>query len=137
MKHFALLALLAFIFNYVNAQKNGNSKIVIEVKDTTSLYKKVKFAFIRSDFIVKDLEIDTLQTYPREFLDNQYLIATAIISGNKVTLSGIYGSRKVNFFGAQTSARDFQKVVYYKGSVEWKLLILVADKIGGEYYFED
>lgn len=137
MNNIVLCSALLFTFLYSNAQKNGNSKIIVQVKDTSSLYKRIKFAFIRNDFIVKDLEIDTIQTYPREFLDNQYLIATAIINGNYVTLSGVYGSRKVNFFGGQTSAKDFKKVVYYKGSVEWRLLLSVAAKLDGEFFFDD
>ena len=119
------------------AQKIGNSKIIVQVSDTTNLYKRVKFAFIKLDFIVKDLETDTLKTYAREFMDNNYLIATAIIKGYTVTITGIWGSRKLNLLGYSNSLRDYKSVIYYKGCVEWNLLRLVGKDIGGELSFED
>ena len=118
------------------SQKEGNTKIIVKVKDTTNLHKRVKVAFINLDFIVKDLEGDTLKTYPREFLDNAYLVANAVIDGDQVTLSGVSGSRKINFMGYYTSPKDFNTVIYFRGGVAWKLLQLVADGIGGEKRYE-
>ena len=89
------------------------------------------------DFIVKGLESDTLKTYPREFLNEAYLIATAIVNGHDVTLTGIWGSRKLNIFGYSVSPNDYKRVSYYKGSVEWKILRLMAENIGGDLKFQD
>ena len=132
----SVLTILLLILGLIcDAQKEGNTKIIVKPSDTVRLYRKVKTSFINNDFIVKDLESDTLKTYPREFLNNNFLIATAIISGDSVILYGIYGSRKLNIFGYSTSPKDYKQILYYKGSVEWKLLRLVADGIGGEISF--
>lgn len=131
-----LSSLLTLIFTSANAQKEDDSKIIIHVTDSTNLYKRVKFSLINMDFIVKDLENrDTLKTYAREFLTEDYLIATAIIKDKDVTLSGIWGSRKLNIWGYSITSRDYKQVYYYKSSVEWKILRLVAEGIGGELKF--
>jgi len=137
MKRLWLLFLFISLSIITNAQKEGNGRIVVHSTDTVNLYKRVKFAFINMDFIVKDLESDTIKTYPREFLNNDFLIATAIIKGQDVILSGIWGSRKLSILGYSLSPKDYNRVHYYKGSVEWKILRLVAEKIGGELKFED
>ena len=69
MKRLWLLFLFISLSIITNAQKEGNGRIVVHSTDTVNLYKRVKFAFINMDFIVKDLESDTIKTYPREFLN--------------------------------------------------------------------
>ena len=137
MNKIYLICLFAILYINSNAQKEGNSKIIVHVSDTSKLFKRVKIAFINMDFIVKGLESDTLKTYPREFLNEAYLIATAIVNGHDVTLTGIWGSRKLNIFGYSVSPNDYKRVSYYKGSVEWKILRLMAENIGGDLKFQD
>ena len=137
MNKIYLISLFAILYINSNAQKEGNSKIIVHVSDTSKLFKRVKIAFINMDFIVKGLESDTLKTYPREFLNEAYLIATAIVNGHDVTLTGIWGSRKLNIFGYSVSPNDYKRVSYYKGSVEWKILRLMAENIGGDLKFQD
>ena len=89
------------------------------------------------DFIVKDnYNIDTLTTYTREFSNIPGKCRlTAIIIGNTITLTGIYGLIKIDDFGYTRSPKDYQRIMYYKGSKGWELLKTVAEKIGGQITF--
>lgn len=133
--YLVILFSIATIITY--AQKEGYSKIIVHTSDTTNLYKRVKRSLINLDFIVKDLESDTLKTYPREFLNNDFMIATAEINGHDVVLTGIWGSRQLSMLGYSMSPKNYKRVIYYKGCVEWKILRLVAQGIGGELSFEE
>lgn len=136
MKKLLLIFFLTITTATAYGQKDWDSIIVIHPADTANLYKRVKHAFINMDFIVKDLESDTLTTYPREFETNSYVIGKAIIKGNSIILKGTWGTRKQDYFGSSTAIRNYQRVYYYKKSVEWQLLFLVAKAIGGEMKFE-
>lgn len=132
MKRFVFLLFLFPLL--VKAQKNEDTKIIVTLNNSTDIYKKVKIALVDLDFIVKDnYNADTLTTYPREFsnLPGQCRL-TAIIKGNTVTLSGIYGLTKIDDFGYTRSAKKYQNIIYYKGSKGWDLLITVAERIGGQ-----
>ena len=136
MNKILLVSLLSMLTITGYSQRDWDSIIIVHTNDTANLYKRVKHAFINMDFIVKDLDSDTLKTYPREFETNAYLIGTAIIKGQDVTLKGIWGSRKADYFGSSVAPRNYKNIYYYKGSVEWKILFLVAQAIGGELRFE-
>ena len=136
MKKIILLSFWGILGLTVYGQKDWDSIIVVHTNDTTNLYKRVKHALINMDFIVKDLENDTLKTYPREFETNAYIIATAEIKGQDVILKGTWGTRKQDYFGSSTAPRNYQRVYYYKRCVEWQILYLVAQAIGGELRFE-
>jgi len=129
-----LMAIVSYSVLY--AQKVGDSKIIVKVNDTVNLYKRIKLSMIRSDFMIKDLEIDTIQSYPLEYLTNSYLIATSIIKGDRVEITGIYGPKRKNFIGSESSLGSLEKVVYFKGANAWRVLKAVADRIGGSVYFE-
>ena len=89
------------------------------------------------DFIIKDnYNIDTLTTYPREFsnIPGQCRL-TAVIKDNKVTLTGIYGLKRLDDFGYFRSPKEYQNIIYYKGSKGWELLKGVAERIGGQMAF--
>jgi hypothetical protein len=121
----------------VNAQKELDSIIKLTVHDTTNLYNRIKWTMIDYDFIVKDLPSrDTIKTYPREFLNNDFMIANAIIKGNTIKFFGIWGSRKLSIVGYSLSPKDYSRIIYYKGCVEWKILRKVAESIGGFISFE-
>ena len=115
----------------------GDTQINITLNDSIDIYKKVKIALVDLDFIVKDnYNIDTLTTYPREFssIPGQCRL-TAIIKGNTILLSGVYGLKRTDDFGYFRSPKDYQNIIYYKGSKGWELLKGVADRIEGQMTF--
>ena len=131
---FIFLLLCPFL---VKAQKNEDTKIIITLNDSIDIYKKIKIALVNLDFIVKDnYNTDTLTTYSREFsnIPGQCRL-TAVIKGNSVTLSGIYGLTKIDDFGYTRPPKENQRIIYYKGSKGWELLKMVAERIGGQMAF--
>lgn len=132
MKLFVILVLLCPFL--VNAQKIGDTQINITLTDSIDIYKKVKLAFVDLDFIIKDnYNTDTLTTYPREFASIPGLCRLyAIINGNIVTITGIYGLKRINDFGFAQSPKDYENIIYYKGSKGWELVKGVAERIGGQ-----
>lgn len=127
-----ILALLIFVNSY--SKKKDDSKIIMTVTDTAELYKRVKIALVNSDFIVKDnYNKDTLTTYAMEMKTIPgYALVKAIITGNTITFSGVYGLIKINDWGYTVTPKNYQRIIYYKGSKTWKLLKQVAEKVGGQ-----
>ncbi len=127
-----VFALIIFVNSY--SQKKEDSKIIVSVTDTAELYKRVKIALVNTDFIVKDnYNKDTLTTYPMEMKTIPgYALVKAIINGSTVTLSGVYGLMKINDWGYTVTPKNYQRIIYYKGSKTWKLIKQVADKLGGQ-----
>ena len=117
---------------FSHSQKTGDTKIVVEVRDTANLRNRVKWAFVELDFIVKDLPGDTLETYPREYLNDAYLIANAVINTTQVVITGLWSTRKVGLWSVSTAPKNWKEVAYYKGCVEWRVLSVVAETIGKE-----
>lgn len=117
------------------SQKDGDTKIIIKLTDSIGIYNKVKYALVNSDFIVKDNgNKDTLTTYTQEY-SGVFCKATAIIQGNTITLSGVYGLKRIDDFGYTNSPKKYQNIIFYKGSQSWRLLNYVASLIGGEITF--
>ena len=130
---FIFLLIFVFFYRFSFCQKSGDNTICVTVNDTNNIYNRIKWAFINLDFIVKDLDIpDTLKTYPREFLNNDFLVATAIINNNKIKINGLWFPRKLTFLGYTTISKEVERVYYYKGSVEFNILKSVAEFIGGK-----
>ncbi|MBK8788575.1 MAG: hypothetical protein IPN43_19300 [Chitinophagaceae bacterium] len=132
-----LLILLFLLPLLVNAQKNEDTKIIVTLNDSVDIYKKVKIALVELDFIVKDnYNVDTLTTYPREFskIPGQCRL-TAVIKGKSITLTGIFGLIKIDDFGYTRSPKDYQNIIYYKGSKGWELLKTVAERLGVQMTF--
>lgn len=129
--------LLCFLAISSHGQSTGDSKIVVRVSDASEMYKKVRLALIKNDFVVKDDENrDTLSTYPRELktmAGNAML--WAVINGNDVELTGIYSLKKLNYFGFTKPGRDSNTILYFRGSKTWKLMEKVAETIGGQLQF--
>ena len=121
----------------VDAQKTEDTKIKITFSNSVDIYKKVKIALINADLIVKDnYNLDTLTTYSREFTNMAgHCVAVGIIHENTVALTGFYSLKRMNFIGLTQSSNDFQKVMYYKSSKSWEVLIQVAEGIGGKIDF--
>ncbi len=131
--HFFIPMLLISMYSF--SQKEGNSKIIIKLADTAGIYNKVKYALVNSEFIVKDNgNRDTLTTYTQEY-SGIFCKATAIIEGSTITLSGVYGLKRLDEFGYSGNPKKYQDIIYYKGSQSWKLLRYVASLIGGEISF--
>lgn len=135
---YVLLSLFSFFsITLIHSQKKEDSKIVITVKDTVDMYEKVRTAFVRSNFLVKDLNIaDTIITYPTEF-NGLYTTAFAIFNNNTVTLSGRYSLKKVDYFGYNSTSKDSKRIIYYKGSKTWRILMEVAKMIGGDIFYSE
>lgn len=118
------------------AQKDGDTKIIITVDNVDSLYARLKDIFIRTNFYVKDLSIrDSLITYPTEF-NGVYIIGFAAINGKTITISGLYGLKKINEWGYTNSPKNFNKIIYYKGNREWRILNDIAKFLGGSISYE-
>lgn len=119
----------------VVGQNKEDSKIIVTVNDSSNLYDKVKYALVNCDFIVKDNgNRDTLTTYIREY-SKLYCMARAIIKGNTITLTSIYGLKRVDDWGYTQTPKNYSQTIYYKGSKCWKLLMQVTSKIGSEFNY--
>jgi hypothetical protein len=134
MRYLLLFSMLSISIHSFS-QKEGNLKIIIKLNDSVGIYNKVKYALVNSEFIVKDNgNKDTLTTYTQEF-SGIFSKMTAIIEGSTVTLSGVYGLKRLDDFGYTDSPQKYQTIIFYKGSQSWKLLRHVASLIGGEISF--
>ncbi len=136
------IALLIFSLSTISlcqkakAQKEEDTKIVIAVNNSENLYTRVKDILIRANFYVKDLSIrDSIITYPTEF-NKVYVIGFATIKDNTVTLSGLYGLRKIDEWGYTNTPKNFEKIIYYKGNREWRILKDIALRLGGTITYE-
>jgi len=133
----ALSILLLFTATRLIGQKVDDTKIIITLNDSLGSYGKVKTALVKNNFILKeDSSINRITTYPREF-DNMpgYAIGNAEIIGNVVTLSGIYGLKKRNYWGDEKKPKDYKPIIYFKGSKGWRLLMQIANDIGGQFSY--
>ena len=126
-----LISLSAF------TQKVEDSQIMIRLADSVGIHQKVKDALIKNDFIIKEIgHRDTIITYPRVLTNmNGYAIAMIVINSNNAIITGIYGLKKLNYFGSSNYPRGFKQIVFFNGSKTWPLLKLVADDIGGHHTF--
>ena len=129
--YFFLIANLAISISSFG-QKDGDSKIIIKLNDSLGIYNKVKYALVNTEFIVKDNgNKDTLTTYTQDF-SGIFCKATAIIETNTVTLTGVYGLKRLDDFGYTNDPKKYQPIIFYKGSQTWKILKYAASLIGGD-----
>lgn len=135
--HHILFILFLIISKIAFTQTNGDSKIIITLNDNSGVYEKIKIALVKNDFIIKDDgNRDTLLTYPRELSNLPgYSIVNAIIYDKQIIISGVYGLKKINDWGYTTSPKSYKRILYFKGSKGWKLLMQIAQTIGGEFSF--
>lgn len=132
---YLLLALILIISTRSFSQKEGDTKIIITLSDSVGIYNKVKYALVNSEFIVKDNgNKDTLTTYTQEY-SGVFCKATAIIEGNIVTLSGVFGLKRIDQLGYTNNPKKYQPITYFSGSQSWRLIRYVASLIGGEISF--
>ena len=117
----------------VFGQQEFDKKIIIKVIDSNSIYEKLKTILVINDFIVKEFgRKDTLSTYSREAGNVGYAIANLKLEGSIIILTGIYGTKKLTYTGYSNPAKNYQPISFYKGSKSWKLLMNIANSIGGE-----
>ena len=133
----SLTILILFICTSLHAQSNDDSKIIITFPDSIGTYERVRIALVKNDFIVKDLGVkDTIVTYPREFSNIPgFSIAKVIVEKNTVVLSGFFGSKRINDWGYSNTPKNYKPIIFYKGSKGWKLLMQIANEIGGQFTF--
>lgn len=128
------LFILIFLLSIspVFAQKLGDTRIVIKSSDTANIYQRTKLALINADFQVKDDgRRDTITTYSLE-VNGIHCILQASFTDNLVTLFGVYGLKKIDYFGYNRNPGKYKQIIYYKGSKGWKLMQDMAKAIGGE-----
>jgi hypothetical protein len=128
------LFILLLLLSKAYAQNTEDRKIVITVSDSSNIAGKVKSVLVRNNFIVKELpNKDTLLTYPNEFGGLPgFTIVQAVNSGNTITLSGVYGLKRMNDWGYTANPKNFKQIMYFRGSKGWKLLEKIANDIGGQ-----
>lgn len=132
----SMISILLFLSTTCSAQEKGNSRIIIVLKDTTEIYNTVKYALVNSEFIVKDNgKRDTITTYVQEY-GGIFCRAQAIINGNTVTLSGVYGLKRLDEFGYTNNPKNYERIIYYSGSKGWRLLSHIAALIGGDVSYK-
>jgi hypothetical protein len=120
------------------AQDKGDHKIIVTLTDTTDAYNKVKVALVGKDFVVKDNgNRDTLITYARELKNMPgFAVVVASINGNQITLWGSYGLKNIHNLGYSVQPTEYKRIEYYKASKTWKLLLHVAEDIGGKITYD-
>lgn len=129
----AVALCLMFASGNLLAQNVEDTKIIIEIEDSVSVYDRAKKALIKNDFIVKDDgNRDTIITYPREFKKMEgFCIAQAVIERNRIILSGVYGTKRITYIGQTISPKSYKPILYFKGGKGWLLLMQIAETIGG------
>jgi len=132
----SLMLLQAFV---CFSQKEFDSKIVLTVADTTSnLYEKAKMALLYQDLIVtENPSKDTLTAVERYFTPVGFIITKVAVSGNKLIFWGIYGLVRITDWNYPKIPRDYNKIIYYKGSKSWRFMLERAKRMYmGELSYE-
>jgi hypothetical protein len=137
MKSKLALFLLFSLPTLCFSQEIGDKKIIITIADTGDIYNRVRIALGKNDFIIReDGNKDTIATHPTEVKNIAgYSRLTAVITGNTVTLYGIYSLIKMDDFGYTRNSKRHKPIVYYKNSKTWKKMHSVASELGGEMTF--
>lgn len=119
------------------SQKSGDKKIIITLSTDSAIYQKVKIALAKRDFgIREDGRKDTITTLLREFRSMPgFCTLSAIIKNDTVILSGSYGTKRINFMGYTTTPNEYKPILYFGGSKSWRLLLSVAQEMGGTLSF--
>ena len=131
-----IILYLVSCFSPALGQKVGDSKIFLQLTDTLNIFQKVKRSLIDSELQIKDDgRIDTLTTYSLDY-NGIHCILQVVINDKLVTISGVYGLKKIDYFGYTQNPNKFKSIIFYKGSKGWKLMQQVASGIGGKISFE-
>jgi hypothetical protein len=127
-----LIGLFLFCTLASFGQTYMDKKIIVTITDTSGLYQKVRIAFGKNDFQVKeDGNAFILTTFPRAIKKIPgYMIARAEISGDTVTITGIYGLTRMDDWGYTRMPNNYSSVMYMKNSKTWPILMKIAKEIG-------
>jgi len=114
------------------SQEYLDKKIIIVVSDTTNIYQKVRQAFGRNNFQLKeDGNISVVTTFPRESKKIPgYVVSRAIINKDTVAITGIYGFIRLDYWGYTRTPNNYKDILYMNNSKLWPLLMNVAKEIG-------
>lgn len=129
--------IFCLLITSVFSQKSGDKKIIITLPNNSALHNKAKVALAKHDFSIReDGNKDSITTHLREFRTIPgYCVFNAVINSNTITLSGIYGLKRRNIVGYTTAPKDYKPITYYSGSKGWRLLMSVAEEMGGTISF--
>jgi hypothetical protein len=100
MRHI-LFGFLLFCASKSFGQEYLDKKIIVTVDDTTGLYQRVRIAFGKHDYQLKeDGNYSVVSTFARDLKKTAgYTIGRAEISGNTVIISGRYGLLRIDDWG--------------------------------------
>jgi hypothetical protein len=111
-----------------------DKKIVVTVKDTSNIYQRVRLAFTKNNFRLKDdgnyVAVATLPKQVKKLTD--HTMGKAEISGNTIIITATHGLLRVDEYGRTKFTNEWKDVVYMKGSKIWPLFEKVAKEIDGE-----
>lgn len=114
-----------------------DSKIIVTVGDSASIYQKVKTSLVKNDFIVKDLpQSDTILTYAKNH-KGVFVALRAVIKENQVTMTGYYSLRKLDEFGYTGVSKDRKRIIYTPGSQSWNIMLKVSREISSNLAFSE
>ena len=124
----------------LKAQKSGDKIIIVKsINDSISPYRLAKKVLIDHNFLIKDEENTTvINTYPREL---QKMPGTCVIrieiTNDTFRISGIYGTKKMNYWGFDTPPKSFLPIIYFRGSKTWPLMHSIAKRLGEIIRYEN
>lgn len=117
---------------YSFSQEKNSTKIIVALTDTSDIQLKIKKAFAKHNLIAKEyIDSDTLSSFPSE-QNGLYVIVYAEIKGSDISLFGLYGLKRLDSFGYSHAANSYKKILYYKSSKSWPILMQVAESLEGE-----
>lgn len=135
MKMIAYILLLLPLLSF--SQIYNDSKIIVTLPDSSNVYAKVKESLVRNGFQVKDLLTrDTLFTYPRVY-KGMNVALRALITDNKVTITGYYSLKKMYDFGYAGESGNRKRIIYYPGALTWNLMLKVSREISSSLAFAE
>jgi hypothetical protein len=90
-----------------SAQNYLDKKVTVTLQDTSNIYERIRTALGKNNFQIReDGNRDTITTFPKG-LGKTNIVARAIVNGNAVTISGIYGLTYMDDWGYTRPPKDF------------------------------
>jgi hypothetical protein len=116
------------------AQTPEDNLIIVTLQDTTNLYQRVRQAITFTDLVIRqDSKPDTLMTHSERIHNKSiFVIATVVIVGSKVKISGAFGLGQEDFWGYPAWPKSYKRATYFKGSEAFHILRRIAIKLDGK-----
>jgi hypothetical protein len=90
-------------------------------------------ALVYLNLIVKENSSkDTLTAFAKNFLPIGYIITKAVVSGSKVVFFGIYGIKRTDVWEYPKLPKNYNNIIYYKGSKAWYIMLQRAAGVSGK-----